>query len=133
MRRSEVYLEIIGSKGSSIKFLRQHVVLTGLNSPQFDLALDGIQAIHSIFSKDVRLSKLHPWMPGTFAGYKTIEADNRYFTSAKFANRSNVVPFDPLVDPDGVLASVDQSRYLHVASNNVGYFTRQITPENKTK
>jgi hypothetical protein len=94
--------------------------------------MENIEFIHSIFLKDVRPLKLLPWMPSTFSGYKTIQSYNRYFTSTKLANHSDAVPFDSLIDPYGVLASVDQSRYIHTAANNVGYFARLVTG-NKTK
>jgi hypothetical protein len=124
---------VIDSSEARIKFLRQHVTLTGLNSPQFDLALDNIQTIHSMFAKDLSPFKLQPWTPGTFSGYTTVESRKRYFTSPKLANHSDIVPFDPLVDPRGVLASVDQRRYFHTTADEVGYFTRLMTAEKKYK
>jgi hypothetical protein len=126
-------LQVFDSSEARVKFLRQHVTLTGLNSPGFDLAMENIQTIHAMFAKGISPFKLQPWTPGTFSGYATVEAHKRYFTSAKLAIHSDIVPFGPLIDPHGVLASVDQSRYFHTTADDVGYFSRLVTTDKKYK
>jgi hypothetical protein len=69
--------------------------------------------------------QLQPWAPDKFRDWSCIGAGNRYFSTGTIAATAETVPFDSLVDPEGVLASVDSNRYCHTVDNAVGYFQRE--------
>jgi hypothetical protein len=104
--------------------LRQAIQLTGLDTHKFKAALEGISAISSIFAKYMRSDKLQDWTPDRFQEWTMVGAGNRYFSTGAIAASAEVVPFNNLVDPDGILASVD-SKYHHTVDNEVGYFHRE--------
>jgi hypothetical protein len=104
--------------------IRQAVQLTGLETHKYKAALEGISAICSTFAKHMRSDKLQDWTPDMFREWIVVGAGNRYFSTGAIAASAEVVPFNNLVDPDGILASVD-SKYRHTMDNEVGYFQRE--------
>jgi hypothetical protein len=104
--------------------LRQAIQLTGLDTHKYKAALEGISAICSTFAKHMRSDKLQDWTPDAFGEWMAVGAGNRYFSTGTIAATAEVVPFNDLVDPDGILASVD-SKYRHTVDNEVGYFQRE--------
>ena len=105
--------------------LRQAIQLTGLDTHKYKTALEGIAAIHSTFTKYMRSDKLQVWTPDTFREWSAVSVGNRYFSTGAIAASAEAVPFNNLVDPDGVLATVDSDKYRHTVDNDVGYFERQ--------
>jgi len=105
--------------------LRQAIQLTGLDTHKYKAALEGIATIHSTFTKYMRSDKLQAWTPDTFREWSAVGAGNRYFSTGVIAASAEAVPFNNLVDPDGVLAAVDSDKYRHTIDNEVGYFERQ--------
>ena len=105
--------------------LRQAIQLTGLDTHKYKAALEGIATIHSTFTKYMRSDKLQAWTPDTFREWSAVGAGNRYFSTGVIAASAEAIPFNNLVDPDGVLAAVDSDKYRHTVDNEVGYFERQ--------
>jgi hypothetical protein len=105
--------------------LRQAIQLTGLDTNKFKAALEGITAIHSTFTKYMRSEKLQDWAPDIFRNWTAVGAGNRYFSTGAIAASADAVSFNHLVDPDGVLGSVNSDKYRHTIDNEVGYFERQ--------
>jgi hypothetical protein len=103
--------------------IRQAIQLTGLDTHKYKAALEGISAICSIFTKHMRSDTLKDWTPDMFQEWIVVGAGNRYFSTGAIAASAEVVPFNNLVDPDGILASVN-SKYRHTVDNEVGYFQR---------
>jgi hypothetical protein len=99
--------------------------LTGLDTDKFKAALEGIATICSTFTKYMGADQLQPWAPDKFRDWNSIGAGNRYFSTGTIAATAETVPFDSLVDPEGILASVDGNKYHHTVDNAVGYFQRQ--------
>ncbi len=124
-----VYLEIPESLSirdeTKIKHMSQMVALTGLDTHKFNAALEGISAIHSALSKDIRYDNMLPWTPGMLDKWITVVSSNRYFATGTTAKQAHLIPFDTSVDPSGVLAAVNE-RYQHTTDNHVGYFEREL-------
>jgi hypothetical protein len=99
--------------------------LTGLDTPKFKAALEGIMAIHGKFAKSIGTDQLLPWVPGLYQNRNVVHASNNYFLSGRRVANAEVEPFSPLVDPLGLLATVDQNVYRHTRENVVGYFVKE--------
>jgi len=104
--------------------LWQAIQLTGLNTHKYKAALEGIATIHTTFTKYMQSDKLQAWTPDTFCEWSSVSAENWYFSTGVIAASVKAVPFNNLVDPDGVLAAVDLDKYWHAVDNKVGYFER---------
>jgi hypothetical protein len=87
--------------------------------------LEGIATIYATFTKYMRTDQLQAWTPDKYKEWSSIGAGNRYFSTGIIAATGETVPFDSLVDPDGLLASVDANKYRHTVDNDVGYFQRE--------
>jgi hypothetical protein len=105
--------------------LRQAIQLTGLDTHKFKAALEGLTTIHTTFTKYMRFDKLQDWAPDTFRDWSAVGAGNRYFSTGAIAASAEAIPFNNLVDPDGVLATINSNKYRHTVDNEVGYFERQ--------
>ena len=111
------------------RFLRQGVILTGLQTPTFTKAVAVIQDIHCHFDREFQEGTLENYT-GDVEGPE--EADqlgmwNRYFTPAHEAKDMQAIPFLPGVDPAGVLRNMAQEdsncMYIHTEDNQVHYYT----------
>jgi hypothetical protein len=72
------------------------------------------------------------------------EASNRYFTSKREAPDLEPIPISPLIDPHGILESLQNGELLHGEENEVHYYQvhentlkggkryERNTPEQKT-
>jgi hypothetical protein len=107
--------------------------LTGLNTDKFNSSLEAIALIYGKFAQATRVDQLQEWEPGSFREWKTVSLSNRYFATGPSSESAVTMPFNPLVDPDGVLASFDEARYRHTAANEVGYFQRLLKEDGNFK
>jgi hypothetical protein len=114
------------------KFLTQSVLLTGLNTPTFNAALESIALIHKQFLKSLPAGRLRNWNPGSFQQWPTVTISNRYFSKSSTASKE-AIKLDKLVDPEGILASSEEYGYVHTAENQVGYFmlTKELDAKSK--
>jgi hypothetical protein len=70
-------------------------------------------------------TRILPWMPDSFQEWPTIQVVNRYFSPSNGgASPEASLLFDDVVDPIGILASLQRAGYRHTADNKVGYFKR---------
>lgn len=60
-----------------------------------------------------------------------MDASNRYFTSTREAPMDTHIPFEREIDPDGVLAGLVTSTYIHSECNVVEYLERIQVPESE--
>jgi hypothetical protein len=111
---------------SSLKHLRQGVTLTGFDTNKFKVALDNIGVIYGMFSKEVDTGTqvLSRWIPTLYRNWPSVTISNNYFSMGRAALELPVVDFDPLVDPNNILASVDHTRFHHTSDNTVGYYEK---------
>ncbi|KAJ3517772.1 hypothetical protein NMY22_g13893 [Coprinellus aureogranulatus] len=112
-----------GKLKDKVKFLRQGVRLSGLNTASFELAVQRIQDIMAIWCRSV--SKI---LPATFVGEDEqgnyLDLSNRYFSSMRDGRGGPAKPFTDDVDPTGVLASMENDQYYHGEENTVLYLQR---------
>jgi hypothetical protein len=114
----------------TVKYMRQAVTLAGFHSHKFNMAMENLCFIHSILAKEVKGDASNSWFPGNFCGEPTITCSNRYFISSTSASATSSQPFDSLVDPNGILASLASDKLVHTASNQVQYY-EQAEQSNK--
>ena len=103
--------------------MRQAVTLTGFGTHKFKAALESIMFIHSMFAKEIGTTKMDNWSPKYYHGQQTVQSWNRYFTGWKDADLIPH-PFNELVDPNGILGSLDGGNLVHTVDNEVKYFER---------
>jgi hypothetical protein len=69
------------------------------------------------------LEALHASQHGDFV---SLDASNRYFTPKRDAKNMTHVPFDRLVDPQGILENMASTGYVHGEENVVSYYARRV-------
>lgn len=114
---------------SRYKYLRQSITLTGHGSPAFTSALQGVKEIHKRFDRQFPEGTLEARAEDSSGDVYTesIVLSNRYLTPASEAGGLKGIPFQPGVDPKGILwdmAQGDRTRaYIHTEENQVQYYT----------
>ncbi|KAF8240311.1 hypothetical protein L208DRAFT_1546952, partial [Tricholoma matsutake] len=114
---------------SRYKYLRQSITLTGHGSPAFTSALQGVKEIHKRFDRQFPEGTLEARAEDSSGNVYTesIVLSNRYLTPASEAGGLKGIPFQPGVDPKGILwdmAQGDRTRaYIHTEENQVQYYT----------
>lgn len=115
-------------------FVRQQVNIMGYGSAQFEESVEKMIQIHITFANNFPDDMVDQWCYGDFAGFKTLEAQTRYFDRRSTSSeQTESVPFDKLMDPDGVLQSMIGDGFYHGADNHVDYKSRMISPEGSVK
>jgi hypothetical protein len=103
--------------------LRQGVSLTGLGTPLFDAAVNGVADIFSAFARCIAIDKLAPCnLLDTYDTYTSIDLCNRYFTPRKDAPTEEHVAFNSDIDPKGFLTLAAGNKYIHAEQNIVKYY-----------
>jgi hypothetical protein len=105
--------------------------LTGFGGESFENALEGIVNIQAKISQEMGQDVLLPWSPGKYKNVSTITASCRYFTPKRGSTTADAVPIDKTIDPDGVLAAVDDNKFKYTKDNVVGYFKRSTEESEK--
>lgn len=80
--------------------------------------------------------KVEHWQPSNFSPHLAIDAHTRYFTERRQAPQETNIPFGPMVDPNGLLAGLQGSDFIHGQDNYVKYLelhnhegnTRSVIP-----
>ncbi|KAM6490326.1 hypothetical protein JOM56_014303 [Amanita muscaria] len=114
-------------------FMRQGVMLVGLDTPTFSSALDAIDEIYGMFGWTLPEGTLEPGDSITHAEKDILHASNRLLTPKR--DMLNMEVLEPLngVDPHGVLkAVIKEGEYLYCDDNEVKYFECK-TDENGKK
>ncbi|KAF9455479.1 hypothetical protein BDZ94DRAFT_1327548 [Collybia nuda] len=104
-----------------IAFLRQHVGLIGLGTPEFSTYTDKMLEVFQMISASMPEGYLQPWSPTQLNNHYQINAHSRYFTSEKEAKNLDAIPFSSLVDPTGVLGRMASRDFVHTIDNEVQY------------
>ncbi|KAK7037367.1 hypothetical protein VNI00_011117 [Paramarasmius palmivorus] len=118
---------IIRSYGRFVspRHVQQRVLLTGLDSPTFAEAMQGLARIDGVLRQAIRED--HPRaLLGETEGYTTVEIANRYFTSKKVTREEHHVNFTKEVDPKGILNDLRGEAFVHTQDNVVEYYQRQV-------
>ena len=117
-------LIVVFSNPRQRSFLRQATTLSGLGSESFSRAVQSIQDIHGRFSRSFPDGCLEEWVLNQFEGHEAIDAANRFFTPRTQAKTEEILPFNPLVDPDEILATAmkQDDQFTHTMDNEVDYY-----------
>jgi hypothetical protein len=118
-----------------VKYLRQGVSLTGLGTPTFEAAINGILDVFSLFSGHVHRDKLKPCtFLGRYGDFTSIETSNRYFSSIKDSGPTEKhISFPSEIDPHGILSKFENSSYIHSGNNVVEYYERVMSETGEMK
>ncbi|KAF8347119.1 hypothetical protein F5887DRAFT_1131417 [Amanita rubescens] len=118
-----------------VKYLRQGVSLTGLGTPTFEAAINGIFDIYSLFSGHVPRDKLKPCaFLDTYGEFTSIETSNRYFSSIKDCGPTvKHISFPSEIDPHGILSSFENTSYIHSENNVVEFYERVLSDTGEMK
>ncbi|KAF8234306.1 hypothetical protein L208DRAFT_1550392, partial [Tricholoma matsutake] len=114
---------------SRYKYLCQSITLTGHVSPAFTSALQGVKEIHEQFDQQFPEGTLEARAEDSSGDVYTesIVLLNRYLTPASEAGPLKGIPFQPGVDPKGILWDMAQGdrthAYIHMEENQVQYYT----------
>ncbi|KAF9472503.1 hypothetical protein BDN70DRAFT_818551 [Pholiota conissans] len=123
-----------GSAGSLAKLqphLGQAIMVTRLESGQFDNYIQNIEHIYLAFMNHFPDRKLNKWKPTRYQGIMALDTHAHYFTQKHFVPSSKSIPFHSTVDPDGVLENIRGEDMVHAADNDVDYFVQLHDTENK--
>ncbi|KAK7016390.1 hypothetical protein VNI00_018916 [Paramarasmius palmivorus] len=114
----------------SPKHVQQRVLLTGINTPMFADAIQGLARVDGVLRQAIR--EEHPrTLAGETEGYSTVEVANRYFTSKKVAREEHHVGFTKEVDPKGILDDLRGEAFVHTEDNVVEYYQRQVVNDDQ--
>ena len=107
-----------------VKYLRQGVRLSGLDTDTFNRAIANIGNVAAMFSRTVANV-----LPSTFIDADEhgthIDLCNRIFTSRQEGNGNDAVPLPAEVDPTGFLAKLGGDNYYYGEENQVSYLERR--------
>ncbi|KAF9492831.1 hypothetical protein BDN71DRAFT_1572984 [Pleurotus eryngii] len=111
---------------------RQSMTLMELGSPYFDQMVENSRHTCSMFSRYTLnaklllrpefLAKYSAETDGGINQHVMITASNRFFTPIKQARALEAVDINVKIDPRGLLAKVDQTRYVHTKDNTIDYY-----------
>ncbi|KAG6904932.1 hypothetical protein DXG01_006135 [Tephrocybe rancida] len=110
---------------SKIKFLKQSIKLVGLGAKFFDDGIEAISIIHDKFDRLFREGQLMEWLP--YEGDEPrINAANRLFTPADdVLPGEKHVPFEPAIDPAGILGNLAKKGFVRTEDNVVEYMEQK--------
>ncbi|KZT23147.1 hypothetical protein NEOLEDRAFT_1070042, partial [Neolentinus lepideus HHB14362 ss-1] len=103
-------------------FLQQSVQLTGYSNPEFQKNIDGLNLIARHIGRSFKEGVLLKWEPIDGDVRPTLSIMNKYFTSTRFTQKNNTVPFDKVVDPRGILTKLQDEKFIHTEDNQVTYY-----------
>ena len=106
------------------KYLRQSATLTAFGNSVFDKPIENIAAIYAIFKRAVGDNISESAVYSMYEDFPAIDVANRYFTPRDGADCEEIRPLTAEVDPNGYLAKVAGSTYVHTEENKVYYFEK---------
>jgi hypothetical protein len=103
-------------------FLRQSILITGLNIPLFESYIDNLRILHQKLGRHFPECAMLDFTTSTYTEYTALSIGTRYFTDRRHDKASYHIPFEHNVDPKGILSSMSNTRYFHGTDNEVLYF-----------
>ncbi|KAF8882598.1 hypothetical protein BD779DRAFT_1444737, partial [Infundibulicybe gibba] len=114
------------------KFMRQSLMLTGIGSPTFELAVKAADEIYDIFHREFPEGRLERWQSEWHGAFAGLAMSNRYFTPKRDTPDMIHIPFGTTIDPRGILENMRKEGYVHGEENEVMYYNQQ-TNQGHTK
>ncbi|KZT22249.1 hypothetical protein NEOLEDRAFT_1181126 [Neolentinus lepideus HHB14362 ss-1] len=112
-------------------FLHQSVQLTGYSNPEFQKNIDGLHLIERHIGRSFKEGVLIKWEPIDGDVHPTLSITNKFYTSTRFAERKNTIPFDKVVDPRGILTKLQDEKFIHTEDNKVTYYKVRVADDGK--
>ncbi|KAJ3499736.1 hypothetical protein NMY22_g19485 [Coprinellus aureogranulatus] len=116
-----------------LKKLRQYVKVSGGGSPLFDDYETKFHAVLNFFSQVVPREQIEVTNPSLFDGHYALDFHTRYFEERRYAPQVLHIPFEPSVDPEGVLEGARGVDFVHGEGNIVEYCTKVYDAEGKPR
>lgn len=88
--------------------------------------MDNIMRAYMAFMNSCPDDALEHWQPASVTPYTSIDVSSRYFTERNRAPNELDMPFERLVDPEGVLQGLKSLGFLHGPDNYVEYMERTV-------
>jgi len=112
---------------SKVRFLRQGVSLTGLGGNGTDRIFEKVAQVQGLFKRTFgdRLQECSIF--SSFKGYAALDMSNRYFMPRGDADDNDICDLGQAVDPQGYLANLADSSFVHTVDNKVSYYERRKT------
>ena len=112
---------------------RQYVRISGLGTPQFNQAIQGLKQLRGVMEVRTGQGTLSQVRVSTERGFNVLEFGSRFFSSQREATSHNAVELGQIIDPMGVLRRLgEQHGGVHLPDNTVEYYERTVTrKENK--
>jgi hypothetical protein len=104
------------------RYLRQGIQLTGFDTPIFQSYITSLHQIHELFTRQFPERMLEEFKPDNFITYSSLNFGTRYFTSLRDDPCCVQIPFPLVVDPKGILSSMQTDIYVHTTDNRVLYY-----------
>lgn len=120
------------SDGPRLRHQYQEVGLLGFGSKSFERCMERIAEFHYLTGLAMSLDTLEPWCPKVVDGQTELTFKTKYFTTGKDVDACENIPFDKLVDPNGVLGKLLKDGIKHGIENHVEYRALVIDSEDQT-
>ncbi|KAF8716420.1 hypothetical protein AX14_012357 [Amanita brunnescens Koide BX004] len=115
------FMEKIHPNSPKVKFLRQSVTLTGFGTSTFENSIKALDEVLHFFDRHIPENKLDECTIIDRCGdYVGIHLMNRYFTPQRESSNEAHIPFEPMVDPSGLLANLEKEGLLTPVRFRIG-------------
>lgn len=74
-----------------------------------------------MFDRTLKERLLERWQPTLYGGHLALDMSNRYFSSRRLNGSATPIPFEEMVDPEGILADMARDNLVHCDENDVMY------------
>ena len=113
-----------GSK-NKVQFLQQGISLTAFGEENMERMLEKIAEIHGLFQRSFGDRLQDCSVISSFKSYPVLDMSNRYFTAREDAHMDEVCDLGQDIDPQGHLARLAGSAFVHTEDNKVHYYKRR--------
>ncbi|KAF9456054.1 hypothetical protein BDZ94DRAFT_1353059 [Collybia nuda] len=106
---------------SHYRFLKQGVIITGLDTPTFSDSIKSATKIYGLFDRNFAEGRMESWscVDRMLNKYDSIHASNHYLMPKMEAAGTTHQPFKKLVGPKGILKAMAKEGRVHTENNNV--------------
>jgi hypothetical protein len=89
--------------------------------------------ISDLFVQSVGAERFLQWTPDRYQTWRAVTISNKYFRYGRSGGTGELAKINPLVDPEGIIASLGATGFHHTTDNQVGYFERVKMGEHSFK
>ena len=85
-----------------------------------------------MLARQMSEGSMEPFTFGQVRQFNTLDISTRYFTSRYDDPLGQQIEFDPMVDPNGILASMPNGKYFHGEDNKVLFYILKPSGDEKS-